>query len=319
MRFAVTGSSGFVGRHLVQRLVSAGHEVVCISRQAAPELAGTEPWLLDDYGDELSLARAFSGAQAVIHLAARAHAPSLGPGPAADRVWHEANVLPAVAAAAAARAAGCRRFVLVSSIGVNGNRTHGRAFTADDVPAPQEAYARSKHEAEQAVLRLLLDGDTAAVVVRPPLVYGPGCPGNFAQLVRLVQNWAVVPLGGFRQRRSLIGVHNLCDALMSASTHPNCEGRTFLLCDGEDVDVATLASLIAVALGLGTSRIVSVPQALLRGAARLLGRSSAFDKLAGELLVDGHKFCSLTGWQAAVTLADGVMETARSFSPPLRP
>ena len=319
MRFAVTGSSGFVGRHLVQRLVSAGHEVACVSRQAAPGVAGTTAWRLNDYADGLSLARAFAGAQVVIHLAARAHAPRLAPGPAADRVWHEANVLPAVAAAEAARAAGCRRFVLVSSIGVNGNRTHGRAFTADDVPAPQEAYARSKHEAEKAVMRLLLGSDTAAVVLRPPLVYGPGCPGNFAQLVRLVQNWPVVPLGGLRQRRSLIGVHHLCNALMSASTHPGCAGRAFVLCDGEDVDVASLAHLIAAGLGPGAGRIVSVPQALLRGAAGLLGRSSAFDKLAGELLVDGRAFSSLTGWQAAVTLADGVMATARSFALPLRP
>lgn len=319
MRFAVTGSSGFVGRHLVQRLVAAGHEVACISRHGAPEVRGTVSWGVNDYRDESSLARAFAGAQVVIHLAARAHAPDLGPGPAADRAWHEANVLSALAAARAAKSAGCRRFVLVSSIGVNGNRTSGRPFTADDTPAPQEAYARSKLQAEQAVWQLLLGGDTAAVVVRPPLVYGPGCPGNFAQLVRLVQRWPIVPLGGLRQRRSLIGVHNLCGALVSASTHPDCPGHTFVLCDGEDVDVATLTRLIAVGLGLGEARIVDVPQSLLRGAARLLGRGSAFDKLAGELLVDGSAFCKLTGWQAALTLADGVKATARSFAPPFWP
>lgn len=313
MHIAVTGSGGFVGRHLVARLAAAGHRVACVSRQAGPAAPGCTPRPVTSYLDEAALTRAFEGCRAVVHLAARAHVLHPAPGTDTDAAWREANVDSAVATAHAALAAGCERLVLVSSIGVNGNHTAGRAFTEQDPPDPHEPYARSKLKAEQAVQALLADGPTGWVVVRPTLVYGPGCPGNFARLVRLVQRLPLVPLGGLRRCRSLIGVQNLCDALAVAAEHPACRNRLFLLSDGEDIETATLVRLIAAGLGTEAGRIVALPAGLLEGLATLAGRRRMLDKVAGELLVNSSAFRQATGWRAALPAAEGIAATARSF------
>jgi nucleoside-diphosphate-sugar epimerase len=259
-----------------------------------------------------ALAAAFEGIHAVVHLAARAHQIGERPGPGADEAYRAANVDSAVAAAAAAKAAGCRRFVLVSSVGVHGDASQGRPIDEQSPLLPREPYACSKVEAEQAVSRLLAGSATECVIMRPTLVYGPGCPGNFRLLVRLVDRLPVLPFAALRRRRSLIGIDNLCDALVVAASHPGCAGRAFLVCDGEDVDVGGLVLMIARGLGRTTPRQWAVPERLLRAIARLAGRGAAFDKLAGELRVDGSAFGRVTGWQARVPLAEGVAATARA-------
>ncbi len=267
-----------------------------------------------DYCDVPRMTQHFAGAAAVIHLAARAHVLDGAAALAGDAVWRAANVEAALAVASAARAAGCTRFVLVSSIGVNGNHTCGRApFTETDPADPQEPYARSKCDAERHVRELLSGSTTELTVLRPTLVYGPGCSGNFARLVKLVHRMPLVPLGAIRSRRSLLGVENFCEAILLAATHPACAGRTFLLSDGEDVRLNELVRLIAAGLAPQAGRLVFVPRWMLQGSAALLGNSAAFKKLTCELLVDSRAFREATGWRASIALSDGVFRAACSF------
>ncbi len=290
--------------------------MTCVSRQSTAPAAGAVLHRVTGYDDEAGLARAFNGIDAVFHLAARAHVLAAAPGSDENAAFRMANVDSARVAACAARAAACKRFVLVSSIGVNGDRTEGHPFTEQDAPNPQQAYARSKRDAELVVTQVLSGSATELVVVRPTLVYGPNCPGNFRTLVRLVRRLPLVPLGGLHRRRSFIGVQNLCTALITAAKHRACGGRTFLLCDGEDIDVATLVRLILAGLGFGSGRLLTLPEGLLRATATLVGRRAAFDKLADELRVDGQAFRTTTGWRPGVTVADGVVAAAQSFAGP---
>jgi nucleoside-diphosphate-sugar epimerase len=313
--FAITGSSGFVGRHLVAHLQQQGMRVRCLSRQAAirgPQWPGNEHVQLPDYLDPRALVPALQDCGVLVHLAARAHVlDERAASP--TQAFREANLDSAVAVAQAARAAGVARVVLVSSIGVNGNRTRGRAFTADDPPAPAEPYAVSKWQAEQAVAEALHGTRTSLVVLRPPLVYGADCPGNFRLLLRLVHRLPVVPLGGLRQPRSLIYVDNLCSAIVHAALHPAAAGRTFLLADGADLSVSEVVRCLARSIGKPSTRVWAVPEMALHFLARAAGKGPALDKLAAELAVDATAFTEATGWHAPITSAEALARTARDY------
>lgn len=311
---AVTGSSGFVGRRLVSWLAARGHAVMAVSRSSTGLLpAGVEARPVADYTDVAAMARALQGSLAVFHLAARAHVLGAEPPQEALLAFERANVDSALACAEAALQAGCRRFVLVSSIGVNGQATHGRPFTEDDEPSPQEPYARTKWQAERAVVERLTGSALEWVVVRPPLVYGPDCPGNFRALLGLVSRLPVLPFGALRARRSYIGIENLCSALEMAALHPACAGRRFVLSDGEDIDLANLIRLLAYGMGRAHVPQWAVPPILLQALAMLAGRRDAFAKLYGELRVDSHSFRQCTGWKPPVALSKGLVQTAAAY------
>lgn len=311
---AVTGSSGFVGRHLVSWLAAQGHGVIAVSRSSTRELpVGVEARPVADYTDVAAMARALQGSLAVVHLAARAHVLGAEPPQEALLAFERANVDAALACAEAALQAGCRRFVLVSSIGVNGQVTHGQPFTEDDEPSPQEPYARTKWQAERAVVERLAGSALEWVVVRPPLVYGPGCPGNFWALLDLVNRLPALPFGALRARRSYIGIENLCSALEMASLHPSCAGRRFLLSDGEDIDLASLIRLLANSMGRSHVPQWAVPPILLKSLAMLVGRRDTFAKLCGELRVDSRAFRQFTGWEPPVSLSLGLVQTAAAY------
>lgn len=308
----VTGASGFVGRHLLAHLAARGHRVLALARTAsAPPQPHAHATKMVDYADRVALAAAFEGLDAVVHLAARAHVLTKEDAQTAQQAFRDANVEVALAAADAARQAGCQRFVLVSSIGVNGNATHGQPFTESSPAQPLEAYAQSKWQAELAVKDLLAGSATELCIVRPPLVYGPGCPGNFRALLKLVQRLPVLPFAQLRARRSYIGVHNLCSALEYAALHAACANQLFLLSDGDDIALSRLIDVLASAMGRQSPRW-GVPPWLLRGAATAVGRAATFDKLAGELLVDSQHFRDATGWVPPTPLALGLAQTAQA-------
>lgn len=308
---AVTGSSGFVGRHLVSWLAAQGHDVVAVSRNLTGQLpVGVQGRPVADYTDVAAVARALQGTHAVVHLAARAHVPGIEPQQDALPAFERANVDAALACAEAALQAGCRRFVLVSSIGVNGQATYGQPFTESDEPSPQEPYARTKWLAERVLAKRLTGTPLEWVVVRPPLVYGPHCPGNFRALLGLVRRLPVLPFGALRERRSYIGIQNLSSALEMAALHPACASQRFVLSDGEDIDLASLVRLLAD--GMGRTHVPQwvVPHAVLKALAMLAGRSGTFAKLAGALHVDSRAFSQCTGWRPPISLSQGLLETA---------
>lgn len=310
-RVAVTGARGFVGRALVQRLRRDGVEVVAISRgRHVVDRDGGLVHAGTDYADASWLAQILSGCDAVIHLAARAH--QIGESLDADtaRRYREANVEPLLAIAQAAQRADVRRVVLLSSIGVNGNATHGQPFTEADDPAPAEPYALSKLEAEHALARALSTDGTDWVILRPPLVYGPGCPGNLARLIGLAARAPLLPLGGLHAPRTLISIDNLIDAILVAAEHPAVSRRSYVVADARDVDVAQMLRAFLAGLGRAEWRLLAVPAPLLGALARAAGKHAAWAKISGALQVDASAFAAATGWRARVDPADGLRACA---------
>lgn len=294
MKVAVTGASGFVGQALVARLGAAGHEPVPLSRGRGI-----------DYEDAQAMTARFDGADAVIHLAARAHRGG------SDEDF-SSNVRAARVAAQAARDAGVERFVLVSSIGVNGNVTHGRPFSESDLPAPVEPYARSKWQAEQSIRSILGGASTDFVIVRPPLVHGPGAPGNFGKLVHAVARGWPLPLASIRNARSLVGLDNLVDFLVRCTAHPAAANELFLVADGEDLSTPDIVRCVGRGLGR-EARLLPFPPALLRAAARAMGRARIAESLCDSLQVDASKARRLLGWKPRLTAAAGIEAAAAAW------
>jgi nucleoside-diphosphate-sugar epimerase len=205
---------------------------------------------------------------------------------------------------------GVKRFIFISSIGVNGNETLTKSFTADDQPAPHSPYAISKHEAELGLRALSAETGMEVVIVRPPLVYGPNAPGNFGSLIRWLDRGVPLPLGAITQnRRSLIALDNLVDLLVKCIDHPAAANQTFLVSDGEDVSTRDLLCRMACALGK-PARLISVSPSLLRRGASLVGKSEAVQSLCGSLQVDISKTRELLGWTPLISVDEGLRRAA---------
>ncbi len=306
----VTGANGFVGRAVCDALTAAGRPVRRgVRASASPAAADTVA--VGDLGPDTDWRAALDGVQCVVHLAARTHVLR-ETAPDALAEYRRVNVEGTRALARQAARAGVRRLVFMSSIKVNGEATDTRPYTADDTPRPEDAYGLSKWETEQALARITAETGLEIVVLRPPLVYGPGVKGNFLRLMNLVARRLPLPLASIANRRSLVYVGNLADAVVSAIDAPRAAGRTYLLADGQDVSTPDLVRAIAVALGVEPS-LLPCPPALLRLGATLAGRRAEFSRLAGSLQAD----CSLArgelGWQPRTSLAQGLAETARWY------
>ena len=311
-RIAVTGSTGFVGRSLVLRLQHQAVDVVAVSRsRPRPANSGDLHYCID-YLDTSALADLFSTCDVVIHLAALAH--RLSPLSSANEMnaYRQANLESLVSVARAASRAGVSRIVFVSSIGVNGTSTYGLPFTEADKPMPSEPYAVTKLEAERALSDELINSLTDWVVLRPPLVYGPGCPGNLERLIRLASSAPVLPFGSIRALRTLISIDNLIDAILIASHHPAVSRRVFVVADSVDIDVAGILKAFLVGLGRGTWRLLPIPPSLISLFLQLLGKKDLWYKFSGELRVDPSSFCRTTGWVPAVQPQDGLRLAAAS-------
>lgn len=307
MNILVTGATGFVGGPTCRRLLAGGHRVVAAVRRADPALpARIEIRRVAALGPDTDWRAALDGVEAVIHLAARAHVMAEH---SADPValFRRVNGDGTLCLAAQAAAAGVKRFVFVSSVKVNGEATPiDRPFRADDEPAPADAYGISKAEAEAGLAEIASSTGLSLAVIRPPLVHGPGTKGNLALLLKAIRLGLPLPLGAIRNRRSLIGVDNLADALAFLVAHP-AEG-CFLIRDGDDVSTPELVRALAQVAGR-PPRLVPVPPPLLRLVAAGLGRSALYQRLAGSLAVDDSPLRQL-GWAPPFTLAEGLARVA---------
>lgn len=312
-RVVVTGASGFIGRALVAHLARSGHEVLAVSRsEFAPRDFPSA--VVRDYTDAAHLAQIFAGHDTVVHLAALAHRGVSAQEPEASAVFAP-NVAAARAVAVAAAAAGLRRLVLVSSIGVNGNRTDSRPFSESDSVNPVEPYAMSKWQSESAVRQVAREHPRLdIVIVRPPLVYGPDAPGNFARLLRAVRRGMPLPLGGLANRRSFLGLDNLLNFIELAMRHPAARNELYLLSDGEDVSTDEFIRRLGRACGR-PARLVHCPLALLRFLARLGGREEQLDRLVSSLQVDSGKARAQLGWSPPFTLDEGLRRAALTRGP----
>ena len=306
MKVLVTGANGFIGRGLLGQLRRDDQfePVALVRHPAAESVEGVEKRVggsLEDRNDRVDV---LEGIGTVVHLAARAHVLDESEGDPLE-AFRRVNVEGTLRLARQAAEVGVRRFVFVSSIGVNGNET-ARPFTEGDAPSPQEPYAVSKREAEDGLRELAADTGMELVIIRPPLVYGPGAPGNFGSLLRWVHKGVPLPLGAVTQnRRSLVALDNLVDLIVMCLEHPAAAGETFLVADGEDVSTAGLLRKVGDALER-PARLVPVPVWMLRAGAAALGKREMARRLLGSLQVDASKAREVLGWVPPVSLDEGL-------------
>ena len=297
----VTGASGFVGSALVRRLAHDGIAVRGAVRNAGR--GGRHCVLGPVLGPDADWMPVLQGAGAVVHAAAHVHVAPNRPEASAD-AFRRINVEGTRRLASQAALAGVRRFVFLSSIGVHGSRST-RPFTEEDVPAPHSPYAASKLEAEQAVRDIGAATGMDWVIVRPPLVYGPGAPGNFARLARCVARGIPLPLGAVRNRRTLVALDNLVDLVVTCLYAEAAANQLFLAGDAESLSTPALLQALSAALQR-KSGVWPVPVSLLRGAGRLLGRAEDIERLCGDLEIDTGKAQRLLGWRAPLSVAEGL-------------
>lgn len=306
----ITGASGFVGQAVSRALLQRGDDVTGLVRQPSTAGDGVREWLLET-SDFLKIGSRWPATlvpDTVVHLAARVHVmrdSSTDP-LAAHR---ETNVAGTLRVARAARAAGARRFVFVSSVKAIGERDAGRPLRESDTPAPADPYGVSKLEAERALFAFSRESGLEVVVVRPPLVYGPGVRANFLQLMDAISRGIPLPLGAITAQRSLVFVDNLADAIVQSATDPRAAGETFHVTDRHDLSVAELARMLATQLH-APSRLLPVPPGVLRVLGSLTGRSAQVDRLIGELRLDSSHIGKTLGWYPPQTVEQGLLETA---------
>lgn len=311
-RVLVTGAGGFIGTTLIQVLDARGTPVRAAVRvNVMPRKADVDDVEICDIGPTTDWSIALQGIDAVIHLAARVHvmcetaADALG-------AFRSTNVAGTAHLAREAAAAGVRRFVFLSSVKVNGEATSGRPFTERDAPRPEDAYGVSKREAEDALRAIGAETGLEVVILRPPLVYGPGVKANFLRLMRWVDRGVPLPLASVDNRRSLVYVGNLVDAIVRCIDEPAAAGETFLVDDGAPVSTPQLLRELGQALGR-PARLWPLPPGLLSAAARLVGRADDAARLLGDLVVDSTHIRERLGWQPPFSRADGLAATARWF------
>jgi UDP-glucose 4-epimerase len=307
MKVLVTGATGFVGNALCKHLTTHGHQVMRAVRRDATlsgdvvfsEIDGATDW-----------AEALTGCDAVVHLAARVHVmDDTAVDPLA--LYQATNTDATLNLARQAAQTGVKRFVYVSSIKVNGE---GRdtPYRETDAAAPEDAYAISKWEAEQGLQRIAADTGLEVVILRPPLVYGPGVKANFQQLLRMVERGWPLPLGAIRNLRSLLYLGNFVDAIRVCIEHPAAAGQTFLLDDGQAVSTPELIRALSHAMGR-PARLLAVPVTVLELAGTLLAKRAAVARLTGSLYVDSSAIRARLGWTPPHTLQQGLAATVADW------
>lgn len=342
MKFLVTGANGFVGKALCAELLRHGYSVRAAVRTADKFAGDAEPVAVGDIDGATDWSEVLRDVEVVVHLAARVHVMrETDADPLAE--FRRVNVEGTANLARQAAGAGVKRLVYVSSVKVNGESTapiptlalplhpqgvgrwvprrfattlphKGRVqnvFTETDAPSPQDPYGISKWEAEQVLSRVSQETGLEVVIVRPPLVYGAGVKGNFAQMLKVLTKGIPLPLASIHNQRSLVYVGNLVDALIACATHPAAAGQAYLVSDGEDISTPDLLRQLGTAMG-HPARLFPCPPVLLKLAGRLTGKSDQVERLLGSLQVDSGKIRRELGWTSPFTLQEGLRLTARS-------
>jgi len=298
----VTGATGFVGSHLCARLMSEGRDRRCAVRKKFQQ---DNSFVVGDINLDTQWAEVLNGVTTVIHLAARVPVMNAT---ACDPLneFRRVNVAGTLNLARQAADAGVKRFIFLSTVKVNGEENIADCpFTEQDEACPQEPYGITKLEAEAGMRRLAEESGMEVVIIRSPLVYGPGVKGNFANMLRWVAKGVPLPLGAIHNQRSLVSIDNLVDFIITCIDHPSAGNETFFVADGEDISTTELLCQIGKNLGK-PSHLIPVPVWVIKLGARILGRSAMAQRLCGNLQVDISKARKMLNWSPPVSVDEGL-------------
>lgn len=293
MKFLITGSGGFVGQYLNKTLFDQ-HDAINLSRELANELLNSESYAEAYYADTL------------IHLAGRAHVMN---DTAEDiyQAYAAVNIDYTLKVAELAKRLKIKRFIFLSSVKVNGE-TSVEPFTENDTPSPLDAYGQTKLEAEIKLKEFCVAHQLELVIIRPPLIYGPGVKANFKQLIKLCLLPLPLPFAAVNNKRSFVSLDNLVDFIILCSWHPQAANQTFLISDGEDMSTAELVKIIRQ-LNHRNPWLFSVPSSTLEKLFKLIGKSGLTQRLLGSLQVDITKARVMLGWQPKLSFQSGMAKT----------
>ena len=313
-KILITGATGFLGRSLVQHFYTFPDTLIVAPVRSINSVLPDKvrKTYLTDINENTDWSESLVGVDVVVHAAARVHIMHEDPSQSINK-FRAVNVKGTLRLAKQAVEAGVKRFVYISSIKVNGESTvSGRAFSADDISHPSDAYGVSKYEAEQQLIQLASTGVIEVVIIRPVLIYGPGVGANFQQLMRWLVKGIPLPFGAIRNLRSLVSLDNVVDFVSTCINHPRAANQVFVVSDGEDLSTTQLMQRLIVCLGVKT-KLVPVPVAVLLFVARLTGRGALARRLFGSLQVDIKKNRELLGWHPPFNMDDTLKATAKHF------
>lgn len=306
-KILLTGATGFVGRQILAKLPSDTH----VFGRSKPEQACR--FFSGELHANTDFRKALQGVDVVLHCAARAHVMNETAENAA-MLYEEVNTLATLSLARQAAELGIKRFIFISTIKVNGESTlEGKPFRASDTAHPQDDYGLSKAKAENGLREIAQKTGMEIVIIRPPLVYGPGVKANFAAMLKLAGKNLPLPLGAIHNKRSLVAVGNLVDLVLRCIEHPNAANQTFLVSD--DSDVSTTALLQTMTRCFGKKPwLLPVPAPLLRGVAALVGKQAVIDRLCGNLQVDITHTKKMLDWVPPLTFEQAIKQCAESLN-----
>lgn len=306
LRVLITGATGFVGKHLCDYLLSQGIRIRAIGRKREPDFLheNYEYHQITDINGETNWGSLLSGIDVVIHLAARVHQEK-DKGMKALALYQEINVKGTEQLASAAVKADVKRFIYISSIKVNGEKTIGMPYRAENQPHPKDAYSLSKLQGEQILQEVSRRSGMEWVIIRPPLVYGPGVKGNFGRLINLARTRFPLPFASVKNHRSLVSVYNLCSFIQCTLSHPNAAGEVFLVSDNNDLSTPGLVKALRRAQQR-ISWLYPFPKTILKLLAFITGKSAQLDRLIDSLQVNIEKSQRLLNWSPPYSVEESM-------------
>lgn len=309
MKVAITGASGFVGSHLMEYLKNRGIEVILFGR--AKNFVKDVHCIMTNYSDTRIMQMQLQDVDVVVHLAGLAHQLD---GEISLNEYINANVDLTSVLAKASLEAQVKRFIYISSVAVNGSNTDRRKpFSEEDFPMPVTFYGESKLMAEDRITNIFKDSSTDFVILRPPLIYGAGCPGNFKKLLMLSSYMRILPFGAISCQKSMISIQNFIDAILHSMHSPESANQIFIVSDSETLPLNKLIDILMAEFHGPNAVNLPISPDILSILAKMVGKQKQWLKFTSSLAVNSDKFCKMTNWTAPYTVREGLRKSVKGF------